>query len=78
MEVENTYLVPERSDIRNASEIDRPGIRIAVQGKDAADLYLSRQLKRDSLVRAPDGTAAFELLKRDSADALPTTVSGSS
>lgn len=70
MEVENTYLVPERSDIRNASEVDRPGIRVAVQAKDAADLFLSRELKQALLVRAPDGSAAFNLLKSGSADAF--------
>jgi polar amino acid transport system substrate-binding protein len=70
MEVENTYLVPERSDIRNVSQIDRPGIRVAVQVKDAADLFLTRELKQASLVRAPDGSAAFNLLKSGSADAF--------
>jgi polar amino acid transport system substrate-binding protein len=70
MEVENTYLVPERSDIRNVSQIDRPGIRVAVQVKDAADLFLTRELKQASLERAPDGSAAFNLLKSGSADAF--------
>src|SRR5262249_23497611 len=70
MEVENTYLVPERSDIRNASQADRPGIRITVQVKAAADLFLSRELKQASLVRAPDASAAFDLLKRGSAEAF--------
>lgn len=70
MEVENTYLVPERSDIRNATQVDRPRIRIAVQAKDAADLFLSRQLKQATLVRAPDGAAAFDLLRRGSAEAF--------
>jgi polar amino acid transport system substrate-binding protein len=70
MEVENTYLVPARSDIRNASQIDRSGVRVAVQLKDAADLFLSRELKQASLVRAADGSAAFNLLKSGSADAF--------
>jgi len=70
MEVENTYIVPERSDIRNASQIDRPGIRVAVQAKDAADLFLSRELKQGFVVRAADGSAAFNLLKSGSADAF--------
>jgi polar amino acid transport system substrate-binding protein len=69
MEIENTYLVPERSSIRHASQVDRPGIRIAVQAKNAADLFLTRELKHASLVRAADGPGAFAILKAGSAEA---------
>lgn len=73
MEVENTYLVPERSDMRNASQVDRPGVRIAVQAKNAADLFLSRELKHASLVRAADGPGAFAILKAGSAQAYASS-----
>jgi polar amino acid transport system substrate-binding protein len=73
MEVEVTYLVPERSDMRNASQVDRPGVRVAVQEKNAADLFLSRELKHASLLRAPDGPGAFDILKAGSAQAYASS-----
>ncbi|HEY3075997.1 MAG TPA: transporter substrate-binding domain-containing protein, partial [Burkholderiales bacterium] len=45
MEVEVTYLVPAQSELRDVSEVDRAGVRIAVQEKNAADLFLSKELK---------------------------------
>jgi polar amino acid transport system substrate-binding protein len=70
MEVEVTYLVPEQSEIRSISQVDRASVRIAVQEKNAADLFLSKELKHASLVRAPDEAGAFGLLKAGSAEAL--------
>ena len=70
MEVEVTYLVPERAEIRQVSQVDRPGVRIALQSKTAADLFLTRELKHASLVRTTDSAAAFEALKAGSADAF--------
>ena len=70
MEVEVTYLVPEQSEIRSVSQVDRANVHIAVQEKNAADLFLSKELKHASLVRAPDEASAFGLLKAGSAEAL--------
>jgi polar amino acid transport system substrate-binding protein len=70
MEVEVTYLVPERSGIRRAAEVDSPGMRIALQSKTAADLFLTRELKHASLLRTRDTAAAFEALKAGAADAF--------
>jgi len=70
MEVEVTYLVPEQSAVHDISQIDRPGLRIALQEKNAADLFLARELKHATLVRAGTAGAAFALLKSGSADAL--------
>lgn len=70
MEVEVTYLVPDQSDLRSVSHVDRASVRIVVQEKNAADLFLSRELKYASLVRAPDEAGAFSLLKAGSAEAL--------
>ena len=69
MEVEVTYLVPNPSDIRNASQVDRPSIRIAVQARNAADLFLARELKHASLMRAADEAGAFGILEAGSAQA---------
>ena len=68
MEVEVTYLVPERSEIRRVAQVDNPGVRIALQSKTAADLFLSRELKHASLVRTPNTAAAFDALRAGSAD----------
>ena len=73
MEVENTYLVPERSEIRNASHVDRSGMVIAVQAKNAADLFLTRELKHASLLRVADGPGAIDLLKSGAAGAYASS-----
>jgi polar amino acid transport system substrate-binding protein len=70
MEVEVTYLVPAQSELRDVSEVDRAGVRIAVQEKNAADLFLSKELKHASLVRARDEAAVYGLLKSGTAEAL--------
>ena len=71
MEVENTYLVPANSRITNISEIDQPGIRVAVPEKSAPDLFLSRSLKNAVLVRGKGGAAAaLEILSSGQADAF--------
>ncbi|MEJ0071914.1 MAG: transporter substrate-binding domain-containing protein [Pseudomonadota bacterium] len=51
----NAYLLPAGSPIRSSAEIDRPGIRIGVGERDAADLYLSRTIKQATLQRLPAG-----------------------
>jgi len=76
MEVEVTYMVPEASGLRSVSEVDRPGIRIAVQERNAADLFLSRELKQATLVRAANEAAAFALLKAGSSEAYATNRQG--
>jgi polar amino acid transport system substrate-binding protein len=69
MEVAVTYVVPLSSGIRTVAEADRPGVRIGVGVKNAADLYLSRSLKDAQLVRVADTLdAAVELLQTGKAD----------
>jgi polar amino acid transport system substrate-binding protein len=60
--IEGTYMVPMNSSLKTVTDVDRPGVRIAV-GKGAAyDLYLTRTLKHATLVRAEGGggTALIE------------------
>ncbi len=45
MEVEFGYLVPAGSAISTMADVDRPGIRVAVQEKSQPDLFVSRTLK---------------------------------
>ncbi|HUL94294.1 MAG TPA: ABC transporter substrate-binding protein [Burkholderiales bacterium] len=51
--IEGSYLVPAGSPIRSNAEVDREGIRIVVGKGSAYDLFLSREIKRAMLVRAP-------------------------
>lgn len=66
----NTFLVPAQSAIRSIADIDRPGIRVAVQEKSAQDLELTKMLKNAQLVRAPGPEPAFQLLLDGKADAF--------
>jgi polar amino acid transport system substrate-binding protein len=60
--IEGSYLVPERSPIRTNAEVDRTGVRVVVGAGSAYDLYLSRELKHATLVRAPTSPAVTDML----------------
>src|SRR3990170_1360845 len=51
VEIEATYLVPAGSPIKSIADVDRKGVRIAVAGRSAYDLWLSRNIKSAELVR---------------------------
>jgi len=51
--IEGAYLVTDVSPLRSNEEVDHPGVRVAVSTGSAYDLYLSRELKHASIVRAP-------------------------
>jgi polar amino acid transport system substrate-binding protein len=70
MEVEVGYLVPARSPLSALSDVDKPGVRIAVQEKTVADTHLSASLRSATLVRAPAGTDPVDLVASEQADAL--------
>jgi polar amino acid transport system substrate-binding protein len=68
VEVELGYLVPGGSSISTMADVDRPGIRVAIQEKGLADIFLSRTLKNAVLVRASSIAATLEVLKSGRAD----------
>lgn len=68
-EVDSTYLVPAGSPLRNASEVDREGVRIAVSAGGGNDLFLSRTIKRAQLVRAKGSAATLKMFVADKLDA---------
>jgi len=70
LEIEAGYLVPAGSPIRTIAEVDREGVRVAVNAKSAYDLYLTRNLQRAKLFRAPTVDASYELFVADKLDAL--------
>jgi polar amino acid transport system substrate-binding protein len=53
--IEGTYMVPLNSPLKTVTDVDRPGVRIAVGRGAAYDLYLTRTLKDATLVRAEGG-----------------------
>jgi polar amino acid transport system substrate-binding protein len=65
LEIEGVYLVPAGSSLRTNEDVDRDGVRVAVGKGSAYDLYLTRELKRAQLVRAPTSPAAVEMFARD-------------
>lgn len=70
VEIEATYAVPADSPFTTVDEVDSAGTRIAVSGRSAYDLYLSRNLKNAELVRAKGVSGAVALFKSDGLDAL--------
>ena len=70
MEVEFGYLVLGGSSISTMADVDRPGIRVAVQEKSGPDSFFSRTLKNAEMSRASSNPAAFESLKSGKADVM--------
>ena len=70
VEIDATYLVPDRSRFQTVEEVDSAGTRIAVSDRAAYDLYLSRSLQQATLHRAEGLPGAFELFKSGDFDAL--------
>ena len=70
LEVDTTYLVPPGSSLRSLADVDREGVRIAVSEKSAYDLFLTRSLKRATLVRVPGVGPSVDLYFAQKLDAL--------
>jgi polar amino acid transport system substrate-binding protein len=70
VEIEATYLVQPNSAIRTIDEVDRDGVRIAISGKSAYDLYLTRNLKHAQLVRETGADNVFKRFVADKLDAI--------
>jgi polar amino acid transport system substrate-binding protein len=70
LEIDTTYLVPADSPLRIVADVDREGIRVSVSDKSAYDLFLTRELKRAKLVRAPGPNPSIDLFFADKLEAL--------
>ena len=70
LEIPATYLVRAGSPIRSIDQVDRPGVRIATMAKSAYGLWLSRNVKKATLVRASTIAATFEMFKADKLEVL--------
>jgi polar amino acid transport system substrate-binding protein len=67
--IEGVYLVPKDSGLQTVEDIDRDGVRVAVAKGSAYDLYLSRALRRATLVRQASGPESLEMFMRDRLEA---------
>lgn len=63
--IEGVYMVKNDSPIKSNADVDKPGVRIAVNVGSAYDLYLSRTLKNATLVRGESGPDTFLAQKLD-------------
>jgi polar amino acid transport system substrate-binding protein len=70
VEIEATYLVPPGSPLTAITDVDRPGIRIAVADRSAYELYLSRNLRHAELMRFQGADATVQHFIADKLDAL--------
>ena len=59
--IEGSYLVPAGSPVEAGDAVDQPGVRIAVGQGSAYDLFLTRVIRRATLVRAPTSSAALTM-----------------
>ncbi|KWR79297.1 transporter substrate-binding domain-containing protein [Cupriavidus sp. IDO] len=70
LEIEFGYLIPGGSSISTMADVDRPGIRVAVQEKSQPDVFISRTLKNATVVRASSLAGTMEMLKSGRADVI--------
>jgi len=70
LEIEFGYLVPGGSSVATMADVDRAGIRVAVQEKSGPDAFFSRALKNAAVVRASSNPAALEALKSGKGDVM--------
>lgn len=66
--IEGAYLVRTASPLQRNEEVDRPGTRVAVGRGSAYDLYLTRELKAATLVKAPTSPAVTDLFLAQNLD----------
>lgn len=69
-EIEATYMVPAGSPIGSLDEVDRPGITIASTARAAYDLWLERNIRHATVVRAATLDDAFRRFVNDGLDVL--------
>jgi len=66
--IEGSYLVRVDSPIQTNSEVDNPGIRVAVGTGSAYDLYLTRELKQAEIVRGSTSPEVVNTFLREGLD----------
>jgi polar amino acid transport system substrate-binding protein len=70
LQMEFGYLVPAGSAISAMADVDRPGVRVAVQERSQPDVFISRELKHATVIRGPSLAATLDMLAAGKADAI--------
>jgi polar amino acid transport system substrate-binding protein len=70
LQIEFGYLVPAGSAISEMSDVDRAGVRVAVQEKSQPDVFITRTLKNATIVRGSSLAATLDMLASGKADAI--------
>lgn len=66
--IEGAYLVRNGSPLQRNEDVDRPGTRVVVGRGSAYDLFLTREIKAATLVRAPTSPAVTDLFLAQNLD----------
>jgi polar amino acid transport system substrate-binding protein len=66
--IEGAYMVRDDSPLRTNEEVDQPGRTVVVGQGSAYDLYLSREIKHATLLRAPSSPAVVDFFLEEKAD----------
>ncbi|MEO7390819.1 MAG: ABC transporter substrate-binding protein [Ramlibacter sp.] len=66
--IEGAYAVRQASSLRQNEEVDRPAHRVVVGKGSAYDLYLTRELKQATILRAPSSPAVVDFFIEQQAE----------
>lgn len=66
--IEGAYMVRDESPLRSNDEVDRTGTRVVVGKGSAYDLFLTREIKAATLIRAPTSPAVTDLFLAQNLD----------
>jgi polar amino acid transport system substrate-binding protein len=70
VDVEFGYLIPGGSGMSAMADVDRPGVRIAVQQNSGPDAFFTRTLTNAVVIRASSNPAALEVVRSGGADVM--------
>jgi len=59
--IEGSYMVKADSPLQHNEEVDRPGTRVTVGKGSAYDLFLTREIKQATIVRAPTSPTVVDV-----------------
>ena len=68
VQIEGAYLVRQASTLTDNSQVDRAGTKLMVGRGSAYDLYLTREIKAATLLRAPTSPAVVDAFNAENAD----------
>jgi polar amino acid transport system substrate-binding protein len=69
-EIEGKYAVPPGSPLKKLADVDREGVRISVVARSNYDLFLTRSIKRATLVRSETTQGSADAFANRQTDAI--------